>query len=72
MHEFESVKECPKCGGAAEYHARAAWQPATEAYDFFDLSLGRHHQADACPERMKRICGCGYTWYEKPRDANDS
>lgn len=59
MHKFGSVKECPKCG---EGWCKRTWQAARKACG--TLSPPAHQ------ERLKTTCSkCGYTWYEKPKDA---
>ncbi len=92
MHELGSVKECPKCGSVAEYHARPEWEGAVQEGTTFSpcphsfyyvwnpyyCPLGEKCLVcggqgtiphPASPERLKRICVCGYMWYEKTKDA---
>lgn len=72
MHEFGSVKECPKCGNDSQdwLGARRDWQPEHRHW----IGLFRDPKDRKIPECLKITCGiCGYTWYEKPKDApNDS
>lgn len=104
MHEFGSVKECPKCGAeqvsrgisrvlfAVKYHPSrpenldVRYMPCPNAKpSYWGLGkVGCRRSCEIChgagkllmptpgtKESLSRECfGCGYTWSEKPKDAD--
>ncbi len=68
MHKFGSVKECPKCGrsifGACW---DVEWKP--EEITFFVIVPQGIVGSEVQPAYMIRNCRCGYSWREKPKDA---
>lgn len=71
MREFGSVKECVKCGWSGRWNGwLRKYQPENASGCTYSIEGEATKSRPAFSERIKTTCcRCGYTWYEKPKDA---